>query len=695
MRSKLTAALAALTVALGTSLGAVTLLPTAAEAAGPPADIPGVPHYFGPYPNWALSPLTTSTAVVTIADAPTGTGTGATASAVIDPVTGGIKSVDLLTPGSGYANGATATVSGSGTGAALTVAVNPTGGVTGFTVDPLTGAGGGYSGFDVLVAPPAAGLTATAEGSGGVDAIQIVNGGAGYTMPTVEFDLPNDPNGTVAKAHVPRILGGDLVDGLDANGTVTQIVIDSPGSGYTTAPTVAVHNGTLMDPIAGATPGTFTDDAQAAGGHPRSTSAPGTSRRLPSRCPTWRVGLGAGAVATATYATGGITAITVDPGANGTGYLTKGIKKFQDQLPLTCDPSVGTGCPTTGKFLPVAVPEQKPYVDPKGVSTTADEIVIGLVQYRTQFNTDLPPTLVRGYVQIETPAQAAFSQHVPLTNELLSGMKVPLTDAAGLPYYGVTSPQWLGPFINATKDKPVRVVFRNLLPTAKDGDLFLPVDSSMMGSGMGPDGMPPATNDGTVTDGIRNPACTVTGATGKNDMCFKDNRATLHLHGGMSPWISDGTPHQWITPAGDAGQYPQGVSVQNVPDMKDAAGATLCEAANDGCSTFYYTNQQSARLMFYHDHSWGITRLNVYAGEAAGYTITDNTEKSLVSHAARSRTPTTRSRWWSRTAPSCPGPPSSRPRTRPGTAPVGAARPAACGTTTSTCRLRTPVTPAA
>ena len=42
--------------------------------------------------------------------------------------------------------------------------------------------------------------------------------------------------------------------------------------------------------------------------------------------------------------------------------------------------------------------------------------------------------------------------------------------------------------------------------------------------------------------------------------------------------------------------------------------------------TFYYTNQQSARLMFYHDHSWGITRLNVYAGEAAPYIIQDETE---------------------------------------------------------------------
>ena len=33
--------------------------------------------------------------------------------------------------------------------------------------------------------------------------------------------------------------------------------------------------------------------------------------------------------------------------------------------------------------------------------------------------------------------------------------------------------------------------------------------------------------------------------------------------------------------------------------------------------TFYWTNQQGGRLMFYHDHAYGITRLNVYVGEAA------------------------------------------------------------------------------
>ena len=49
-----------------------------------------------------------------------------------------------------------------------------------------------------------------------------------------------------------------------------------------------------------------------------------------------------------------------------------------------------------------------------------------------------------------------------------------------------------------------------------------------------------------------------------------------------------------------------------------------------GAQTFFYTNQQSARLMFYHDHAWGITRLNVYAGEAAGYLLTDAMEQSLI-----------------------------------------------------------------
>ncbi len=102
---------------------------------------------------------------------------------------------------------------------------------------------------------------------------------------------------------------------------------------------------------------------------------------------------------------------------------------------------------------------------------------------------------------------------------------------------------------------------------------------------------------------------------------FTQNRATSHLHGGRTPWISDGTPHQWITPADENTPFPQGVSMRNVPDMEDPG---------DGSMTFYYSNQQSARLLFYHDHAFGITRLNVYAGMAAGYVITDDFEQDLI-----------------------------------------------------------------
>ena len=187
--------------------------------------------------------------------------------------------------------------------------------------------------------------------------------------------------------------------------------------------------------------------------------------------------------------------------------------------------------------------------------------------------------------------------------------------------FGVDNPHYLGPTIVATKDQAVRIVFYNLLPKGADGDLFLPTDTCHHGlRGHARPSWTPPVNDGTVMDEVRNPMCTEKYFDpAMRDMCFTENRATLHLHGGVTPWISDGTPHQWITPANETTPWPQGVAVGNVPDMAPVAGVPDCTAANDGCQTFYYTNQQSARLMFYHDHAWGITRLNVYAGEAAGY----------------------------------------------------------------------------
>ena len=451
-----------------------------------------------------------------------------------------------------------------------------------------------------------------------MDAVTLGNPGSGYTFPTVDFDMPDDPNGVQAKAHAT----------LDTNGAIAAIVVDDPGAGYLTPPNVVIRDGTLMDPInnggSGAT-GTATLkvvsvvlDTYGAG----YTSAPTVAIIDGGTNPT-----GSGAFATAYVDAGAIKAITVDTG--GSGYIAgKGIRKFVDELPVLCTPPA---CPKytvnpAAKYIPLAVPEVKQYPDLKnpGVNIAADEYQIALVQYRTSFSTSLPPTLVRGYVQLETPANAGISQHYPLTNANVDPLQpdspVLINNAQ---VYGVTPPQWLGPTIAATKNKPVRIVFRNLLPTGAKGDLFLPVDSTLMGSGDGPQASTAPLSSDSVMDEVRNPACT---EVSKSDQCFKDNRATLHLHGGISPWISDGTPHQWITPANQSTPWPQGVSVGNVPDMATAG----CNGTRDGCQTFYYTNQQSARLMFYHDHAWGITRLNVYAGEAAGYLIGDDKEKALV-----------------------------------------------------------------
>ncbi len=574
--------------------------PVANKMPSGPTDEKTVPHYFGPNPNWANSPFTLPDANVTI----NGDGSGATAFATIG-ANGAITGITILTPGSGYtaATVSVAPVVGTGSGATANAVVTLSSAVTAVN---LTANGAGYTAPIVTISGGSATTNATATAYGSIDTIVVSNAGSGYTMPTVDFDMPDSPEGIQAKAHAT----------IDANGAITAIIIDEPGSGYMAAPAVVIRDGTIFDPIKnGGTGATATTTIKITAVVVDTFGAGYTSAPTVSFADS--TGTGSGADATAVTEVGTVTAINVtNPGS---GYITTGgIKKFTDSLPGLCIPPA---CPTSGKYIPAAVSEAKKY---NGVE--ADEYVIGLVQYRTKFSSSLPDTLVRGYVQIETPANASISQHFPLTNANLNPLIAPSPVLInGAQAYAVTPPQYLGPAIVAQKDKPVRIVFYNLLPTGSGGDLFLPVDSTLMGSGMGPMNMAAPVDNGTVLDEVRNPMCT---DNPQDPSCFKHNRATLHLHGGISPWISDGTPHQWITPANEATPWPQGVSVGNVPDMD------VCKANNDGCQTFYYTNQQSARLMFYHDHAWGITRLNVYAGEAAAYLITDNTEKALLNSGA-------------------------------------------------------------
>jgi FtsP/CotA-like multicopper oxidase with cupredoxin domain len=270
--------------------------------------------------------------------------------------------------------------------------------------------------------------------------------------------------------------------------------------------------------------------------------------------------------------------------------IAGGIRKFVEPLPGLAAPATGSTMKTYGattavpsapaadattSYIPVAIPDTTTYPD-------ADYYEIGLKEYFQTFSPDLPPTKLRGYYQMNTKDSAGAT----------------LTDAAGKPVPG--RPFYLGPIIQASKDRAVRIKFVNQLPTGAGGDLFLPTDTTAMGAGAGPDGG-----------------------------SYSQNRAVIHLHGGLTPWISDGTPNQWTTPAGENTQYPKGVSVYGVPDMPAVTSSTNV-AGNDGSLTFYYTNKQSARLMWYHDHAYGLTRLNVYAGEVSGYVLTDPKEQALT-----------------------------------------------------------------
>ena len=415
---------------------------------------------------------------------------------------------------------------------------------------------------------------------------------------------------------------------------MVDVVVDSPGSGYTTAPAVVVRDGTQFDPIAppaGFVPVVAATTLQVQSVVVDTYGAGYTS--VPEVAFSDTAGTGTGAAATASTDTGAVVGLTLVDG--GSGYITPdGIKKFVDTLPGLGEAGVNN----LGQYIPVAEPDTTTFPDDPAtpdVDEGADYYVIAVVQTREQMSSSLPGdglgtgTLLREYVQLST--EAVPGKEVALQTALLGGGTTPALMPDGTPAVGVDDPHYLGPLIVAKKDRAVRIVFYNLLPAGVDGDLFLPTDSSMMGSGMGPmAGMMDAVDEGTVTDDVRNPVCT---EYPKGNDCFKDNRALLHLHGGTTPWISDGTPHQWITPADETTPWPQGVAVGNVPDMVTPeladAGVPDCTAPDDGCQTFYYTNQQSARFMFYHDHSWGITRLNVYAGEAAGYVITDPTEQKL------------------------------------------------------------------
>lgn len=135
----------------------------------------------------------------------------------------------------------------------------------------------------------------------------------------------------------------------------------------------------------------------------------------------------------------------------------------------------------------------------------------------------------------------------------------------------------LGGVIVAQRGTPVRIKFTNNLPATH----MLPVDTTIPGA-----------------------------ETGQ-----AQNRAAVHLHGGFVHWMSDGGPFHWFAPDGTTGPS----VVKWLPDNNNLL-----------TDDTWYPNEQSSRLMWYHDHAVGITRLNAYSGLATAYIIRDAVEAAMV-----------------------------------------------------------------
>ena len=404
---------------------------------------------------------------------------------------------------------------------------------------------------------------------GPIAEITLESGGSGYTDPVnvTIADLYETGSGAEVTATVSGgIITGFTIDDAGSGYTAPLVIIDpdgvNPGSGAAASATIVpdgasgirkfIHALPLLDPDNRNELDQFIPIAV-----PDTTSFPPGGigyTSAPTVVITDRTGTGA--TATATVGGGTVTGVTVTDG--GSGYTDTPVVTFTGGGAVTH--AIGKATVSGGVIQSISL-------------VGCDYYVIELGEFDEQLHPELPTTRLRGYRQVNVAA--------PL-NEF----------------------HYLGPLIVAETDKPVRVRFINNLPTGSGGNLFIPVDKTVMGAGMGPLEM-------NVTPGW--------------DFNYTENRATLHLHGGATPWISDGTPHQWTTPAGENTDYPRGVSVYNVPDMPNGG-----PNPPQGVLTFYYTNQQSARLMFYHDHAHGITRLNVYAGEAAGYLLTDQVDQDMI-----------------------------------------------------------------
>jgi spore coat protein A len=163
--------------------------------------------------------------------------------------------------------------------------------------------------------------------------------------------------------------------------------------------------------------------------------------------------------------------------------------------------------------------------------------------------------------------------------------------------------------IEAQYDRPIRIKWINDLKDAAGHYLphLLPVDPTLHWAN------PPGGTAGRDT----RPSFTTTPARYSGPVPI-----VTHVHGAVGVGDeSDGYPEAWYLPA--AGNLPAGYASQGTwyDFFKAKASSKFGVTWGAGYATFQYPNLGRAALDWYHDHTLGMTRLNVYAGPAGFYVL--------------------------------------------------------------------------
>lgn len=243
------------------------------------------------------------------------------------------------------------------------------------------------------------------------------------------------------------------------------------------------------------------------------------------------------------------------------------------------EPSSPTPVPPVPALDPATIPKYQallviPPAMPQSAAGTPgfDYYEIGLRQFRQQvLPPGLPSTTVYGYGSISHPETFNYPAYT----------------------------------IEARCDRPLRVKWINQLVDA-DGKYLphpLPVDQTLDWANP-PGGEAMRDHDGAVGARYTGPVPMV-----------------VHVHGAHVTEDSDGYPEAWYLPA--AADIPAGYATVGswYPRFQALFKQKWGVDWSPGLAIYQYANAQRATTLWYHDHTLGMTRVNVYAGTAGFYIL--------------------------------------------------------------------------